>query len=359
MNKILDEIVELTKVLIRFKTFSHDHEQLDKCTRYMEQYLEKTGIEYTRKDVNNVPSILVTPGKAQFPVLLMSHIDVVDGPDSLFEPRLEDGRLYGRGSIDDKYAVALSLVLLKNRLADEIAAGRGQGELNFGVLITGDEEVGGMDGAARMLEEISPEFSIALDGGSPDMIVTKEKGILRLLLESHGKTGHASRPWMGVNAIDRLFRDYTVIMGHFKSETKDRWHMTASPTVVDGGGTTNQVPDYCRMLFDVRYTETDDVDELVADIGEKIQGNLTVAMKEPVFVTGPTPYLEHLQSVDSQIKTGFEHGASDARHLMRFGRTGVVWGAQGDLSQHSLDEHVDIRSIGLLYERLARFLQKV
>ena len=46
----------------------------------------------------------------------MSHIDVVDGADELFEPKVQDGKLYGRGSLDDKYAVALSLLLFRNHL---------------------------------------------------------------------------------------------------------------------------------------------------------------------------------------------------------------------------------------------------
>ena len=359
MKEILNEIVSLTRDLIRFKTLGHDHAQLDACTRFIESYLQDAGVVYTRHDVRKVPSVVVVPDTVSFPVLLMSHIDVVPAPDALFEPRMEEARLYGRGSVDDKYAVALSLVLLKHRLAAVRKTGGGQGDLNFGILITGDEESGGYNGAAKLLKDIHPDFSIALDGGSPNEIITREKGILRIELESHGKTCHASRPWMGSNAIENLFKDYAVIAAYFQKKDEANWHRTLNPAVVEGGQAVNQVPDYCRMVFDIRYTEKDDVDALVSDMKSRVRGTLTVQAKEPVFATKSSPYLETLLALDDAVATGFEHGASDARHLMTYGLTGVVWGAQGNLSHHSSDEHVEIDSIQLLYQRLDRFLQAI
>ena len=75
----------------------------------------------------------------------MSHIDVVDGPDDLFNPRAKDDALYGRGSIDDKYAAALSLVFVKNYLQQLQKEGKDQKDLPFGIIITADEEIGGAD----------------------------------------------------------------------------------------------------------------------------------------------------------------------------------------------------------------------
>ncbi len=359
MNAVIKEIVGLTLELMRFRTVRCKPEELDRCARYIEAYLKKAQINYIRRDLNGKPSILVTPGEQPFPVLLLSHIDVVDGPDQLFVPRVEEGKIFGRGSIDDKYAVALSLVLLKNLMAGEKAAGRGQSALNMGILITGDEESGGHDGAKKHLQSISPQFSIILDGGSPDVVITKEKGILQFQLESVGTTAHASRPWLGENAIDGLIRDYHAIQDCFGSRFSDTWQRTINSSIVSGGREVNQVPDSARMVFDIRYTEKDDPDALLSLMRSKIKGTLTVLEKEPVFITHSTPFLDKLLLLDKAMKPGFEHGASDARHLAEYGMTGVVWGAQGNLSQHSENEHVEIRSLEILYDRLARFLRVV
>ena len=178
----MEEIITLTQDLIRFKTTHSQPDEIQRCASFIEAYLKKCGADYQRLDHNNIPSLIVMPQNNIAPILLMSHIDVVDGSDDLFNPCLKDNALYGRGSIDDKYAAALSLVLVKNHLKQLRKNGKTQNDLPFGVLITADEEIGGANGARKALEKIKAEFCIALDGGSLKKIVIKEKGIIKLKL---------------------------------------------------------------------------------------------------------------------------------------------------------------------------------
>ena len=166
-KKSMQEIIDLTKELIRFKTMHSKPEELNRCASYIENYLKTNDIIYRRLDYNQIPSIVVMPPNDYAPVLLMSHIDVVDAPAELFNPVEKDGKLYGRGSIDAKYAAALSLVLLKKQLKRLRSNGKGQKDLPFGVLITGDEEIGGANGAKKVLGEVNADFCVALDGGAP------------------------------------------------------------------------------------------------------------------------------------------------------------------------------------------------
>lgn len=355
----MEEIVALTKDLIRFKSTRSCPEEIERCSWYIQDYLGTHDIAYERVDNGGTPSILVLPSSDFAPVLLMSHMDVVEAAAGQFEPFEKDGRLYGRGSIDDKYAVALSLVLLKNHIHKCRREGRGQADLPFGILITGDEEVGGYHGAKAILARIRTDFCIALDGGSLDKIVVKEKGILKLKLVARGKTAHAARPWLGENAIENLISDYQKIKSFFEPPAPpipDHWHRTLNFSIVRAGQSHNQVPDTAEARFDVRYTEKDDVDTLVADIQASISGELIVENVEPVFASHPSPYLDRLAEVAEGAVLGMEHGASDARHLLTYGMNGVVWGADGELSQHSPEEHVVIDSIGRLYRMLDRFV---
>ncbi len=171
----MKEIIELTQDLIRFKSMHTHPEEIHGCIAFIEDYLNQCGAPYRRLDHANVPSILVMPENYFAPVVLMSHIDVVDGPEALFEPRIKDKALYGRGSIDDKYAAALSLVMVKNYRQRLEKEGQDPNDLPFGVLITADEEIGGANGARQALKEIKADFCIALDGGSLTKIVIKEK----------------------------------------------------------------------------------------------------------------------------------------------------------------------------------------
>jgi succinyl-diaminopimelate desuccinylase len=352
----MNELIDLTKSLIRYPSVNSRPDQIHACADFIEDYLKSSGIAYQRFNFNNTPSILILPENRFAPVVLMSHFDVVDGPDNLFSPWEENGCLYGRGSIDDKYAVALSLVLLKNHLDRLNSSGKNQNALNFGVLLTGDEEIGGANGAQKILHEFKTDFCIALDGGNFQKIVIKEKGILRLKLIARGKTAHSARPWLGENAIERLIADYQRFKTFFAGSAPDHWHRTLNFSMIKAGNVINQVPDYAEALFDIRYTEADDIDSLVKAVRVAIDGEIQVVSTAPVFLGGKSPYLDRLLSFSPLTRLGCEHGASDARHLADHGIPGIVWGADGDASQHAENEHIHIDSFISLYKILDQFL---
>jgi len=354
----MKEIITLTKDLIRFKTMHSKPEEINRCIVFIEDFLKNCDLNYKRLDHDNVPSILVLPQGKFVPILLMAHIDVVDAPDELFMPLEKKKKLYGRGSLDDKYAVALSLVLLKEHMKLLRSINQGQEDLPFGILITGDEEIGGFNGAKKALEQVKTNFCIALDGGGIQKIAVKEKGILTLKLISRGKTAHGARPWLGDNAIEKLISDYMTLKTFFRQSTPEHWHRTLNFSVIQAGKSHNQVPDYAEAIFDIRYTENDNMDELIEKIQREIQGDLVVELKEPLFHGGESPYLDLLLDISKSTRVGFEHGASDARFLSQHGVKGIVWGADGDQSQHSEKEHVNIESIYALYHILDEFMKR-
>ena len=354
----MQDLVDLTKDLIRFKSMLSRPDEINRCVDFIERFLNDAGATCKRIECDGVLSIAALPDRDFAPVLLMSHIDVVDAPEELFDPVERDGKLYGRGSFDDKYAAALSMILFREHLIQAKKEGRGQGDLPFGILITGDEEAGGFKGAKEALKRIRTDFCIALDGGNVRKIVTKEKGVLRLKLISRGKAAHGSRPWLGENAIEKLFEDYQIVKNFFRDEDPEHWHKTINFGLVSAGKSVNQVPDFAEAVFDIRYTEKDDVDALVNQIRQKIKGELLMELKEPLFLGGESPYLDLLLDISKDTKLGFEHGASDARFLREHGTPGIVWGPDGDLSAHAYDEHVNLDSLYELYGILDMFFRR-
>ena len=355
----MKDLLELTKELIRFKSMLSRPDEISRCVDFIEGFLKDIGAGCKRIECDGVPSIAALPGPDFAPVLLMSHIDVVDAPDELFEPVEKGGKLYGRGSFDDKYATALSMILFREHLFKARKEGRTQENLPLGILITGDEEAGGFKGAKEALKTIRTDFCIALDGGNVRKIVTKEKGVLRLKLISRGKAAHGSRPWLGENAIEKLFEDYQSIKAFFSDQTPEHWHKTINFGIIHAGKSANQVPDLAEAVLDVRYTEKDDVDALVRQMRDRIKGELLVEMKEPLFLGGESTYLNLLLDIAKDTTLGFEHGASDARFLREHGMPGIVWGADGDLSAHAYDEHLNLDSFYELYRILDVFVGRI
>jgi succinyl-diaminopimelate desuccinylase len=311
------EIIDLIKDLVQFKTMHSRSDEIHRCAAFIEHYLNTLDVTYRRVNFHSSPAIMVLPQHGIAPLLLMSHIDVVDAPDKLFRPVIQDGKLYGRGCFDDKYAVALSLVLLKNNLHQIRKQGRGQRELPFGILITSDEEIGGFNGAKKTLVDIQTDFCIVLDGGSIEKIVVKEKGVIRLKLMCRVKVNFDNKPWHGKNALEKLM-----------------------------------------ACLEIRYMETDDLEKMFNDMQKELHSDIVIEDVEPLFSGGESEHLKLLLDISKKTRIGFEDGANDSRFLSQFGIKGIVWGADGNRSQHTLNEHVDIESVYELYALLDAFIKR-
>jgi len=355
------QIADLTTELIKIPTTHSRPEEIKRCADFIEDWLSRRDIEYSRYDNNGIPAITVLPRPQATEILLMAHFDVVDAQDeSQFNPHIEDGRLYGRGAVDDKYAVALALLLFHNRLERIRQAGGDQSDMCFGLLVNGDEEIGGANGAKAVLKDIELYFCLALDGGSPEKIITKEKGVLQVRLTARGKGAHAARPWLGQNAFDSLVADYQALQQQFADRTSDHWHKTmVLSNCRVGDGSINIVPSEATATLDIRYTEHDDPDAILAAIETAAASEVMLLGKEPLFIGGASTYLDTLVACVPGVSVGFEHGASDARFLTARGIPGVVWGALGEMSQHAANEHVVIASLGAVYDSLDKFITAI
>src|ERR1700674_566105 len=146
------------------------------------------------------------PGYRKLMVLL--DTDVVPSGDTSawkfapFEPFEKDGKLYGRGVLDDKGPLASSFAsLMILRKHEELV----DGEFIFGAV--GDEEVGIGVGIEYLLEEKLLDCTDAIIpdiAGDMREINVAEKGRVLLKVKALGKQAHAMNPAKGVNAIHAM-----------------------------------------------------------------------------------------------------------------------------------------------------------
>lgn len=342
------EIIALTTELIRIPSMHARPDEILRCADFIANWCAAQRITARTIEHDGIPSILILPA-GPVRLLLMTHMDVVDAPEYLFQPRIEEDRLYGRGAYDDKYAVALSLVLFRDRLRALENMGLTQDDMAVGLLITGDEETGGENGAAQALRQIRAQYALALDGGGPGRIVTREKGIIDITLTATGKSAHGARPWLGSNAIDLLLADYERIRELFVDRGGDHWHRTVNFGKIRAGQSINQVPQTAQGWFNIRFTEDDDPSAIVAEIRSKVGSQVEVLALTPIFASSPSPLTERLLQIVPGSVTTREHGASDARYLMDHGIPGAIWGAEGFGTQHGPEECVSISSVADVY----------
>lgn len=349
---ILHEILDMTSELIRIPSTHSRPAEITRCAQHIMQWCQTYGLHATCVTHEGIPSLLILPD-TQARLVLMSHLDVVDAPDELFLPRLEGDHLWGRGAVDDKYAIALSLVLFRERVHALRQNGQSQADMALGVLITGDEEIGGNNGAAKTLPLVQADYVLALDGGSPEKLVVQEKGVLNLCLTATGRTAHGARPWLGQNAIDILFNDYAKLRQLFPdSEDTEHWHRTINFGKIQAGKALNQVPGTAQGWFNIRFTEQDDPQELLQAISASVSSQVELVSSLPLFHALPSPITQRLLDYSPGTNTGREHGASDAQFLMALHMPGAIWGAQGYGSAHSPQERVSVSSIEHIYTSL-------
>jgi len=206
---------------VRFKTISHqqaeaiDYSQFAALNAYLRQQFPLVFSKLEVKEINGYSLLIRWPGsRADLkPVLFTAHTDVVpiepgtegDWAHPPFDGVIADGRVYGRGTLDDKVGVMSLLEAAEALLADGFTP-----ERSIVFAFGHDEEISGKGGAGKMAEVMAQRgwhFLWQVDEGGmvvydnpmlPDqalaIVNVAEKGYLTLTLVATGEGGHSSRP---------------------------------------------------------------------------------------------------------------------------------------------------------------------
>lgn len=165
---------------------------------------------------------------AERPLVLMAHWDVVpvvtdDWADDPFSGKISDGKVHGRGTLDDKGSLVVICEAVETLLQQGFSP-KQDVYLSFG----SDEEVAGVAAPAAVEElrqsGVTPwlvidEGGAVVEGVFPGLskpaalIGVAEKGLLDLELTTSDAGGHAAMPRQG-GAVARLARAITRIDSH-------------------------------------------------------------------------------------------------------------------------------------------------
>ena len=230
-DRMEEDALRLLDLLCRQPSVSAEERALDETAELVEELLAGTGFETQqfRADEGAAAVFGEQPGRADFTLLLYNHYDVqpVDPLDLWdsppFEPTQRDGKLFARGTCDNKGELAVRLAAIR-ALRDE------EGELPIRIrwIVEGEEEVGStnFDEIVRRNAELLRAdgalwegSSARLPDGRPD-IALGFKGALgiRLDLKTLATDAHSSleavapsAPWRLVQALASIRdRDGTV-----------------------------------------------------------------------------------------------------------------------------------------------------
>jgi acetylornithine deacetylase/succinyl-diaminopimelate desuccinylase-like protein len=367
-----EAVVELLRALLRFDTTNPPGEEAD-CVAFLADTLRGSGVE---------PEVLSpAPGRANLvarlpggdggaaPLLLNGHVDVVAAEAGRwrhppFAGEVHDGAIWGRGAVDMKQMVAMSVatVGLLARLGLPLRR-------DLKLAAVADEEAGCAFGSAWLVDrhpdKVRAGHALGEVGGATFYlggrpfypVQVAEKGIAWLRVVATGATGHGSIPHDD-NAVVRLsaflalvgrrklpvhaspeVRRFLEGLAAFQGRTgraamplllHPRWsnlvlrlgvrdpgmarlisallRNTVSPTVVHAGGKVNVMPGRAEAELDGRIAVGSSEAELLAELralaGPDIELELAAPSRPPTATPPGDPLFDLLAEVVAEHHPG-------------------------------------------------------
>jgi acetylornithine deacetylase len=339
----------------------------ERMAHFVRDWLVGEGIEAVLDEVEpgrpNVVARLPGPPGARR-VVWEGHLDTVqvDGMADPFTPVVRDGRLHGRGAVDDKASLAMFMLAL--RVVRDL---RRDCDITFVAAI--DEEVS-FTGVTHHIAR-GERYDMGVAGEPTSLrIVTACKGTIRFFIDVHGRNAHSSRPQEGVDAI-AIAADLHAHLRAYMAGTPQHHPMlgprTLTCTMISGGEGPNSVPAFARLTFDFRtlpeQTGAEAWDEIAAVVAAfPAPPGARIAMQPPFIdsismeVPADAEIVGRLQAaLAAEGLDGTPEGApfgSDATKFTRDGTPCVVFGPGGIAQAHAPDEYVDLAEVA----RAARIL---
>lgn len=361
MSESKAQLEELLRKLVAFPTVSTDEQPLHEALDFIAGFVVQRGMHVERFESGGFESLVATviPGRKTPKVMLAAHLDVVPAPDEAFVMRKADGKLYGRGVLDMKFAIASYLQFIdeaQNHLED----------YDFALMITTDEEIGGLHGVGQLVKEgYLPDVCILPDGGDNWQMQVHAKGFSRLKLISYGVSAHGSRPWLGKSAFAPLLKAMNETEALFPENSASS--NTYNLGQMSGGHAGNQVADYAEAVLDFRFINDQEKQRIVEAtrvICDKHGVEMTVLLdgaSSAFSLENPyiAPFVTLITEVTGVTVQGVSTlGSSDARFFSSLGIPCISTYPTGG-SHHGPDEWLDETALHQFKEILGRYMNKV
>ena len=363
------EVIGLLKKLVSFPTVNPPGDTRD-AAAYCADLLSAHGFRTRLVGRDDLRSNLIAEyGEKAGPTLVMcAHLDIVPPGDlsgwtnDPFEATVRDGRIYGRGTNDDKGSVAAQMMAA-------IALVRSGVPIEGRVILAevADEETGGQFGVVTAIEDggLNPDY-VLIGEPTAGRVAIGEKGSLACHVITRGKTAHGALPWEGVNAIEAMAEVIVALRRELWPKLSQRTHPLFMPSggtvnLIEGGVKANVVPDVCKIYIDRRALPGDDYEaaiQEVREIAERAIAGIPGASVEVLPRTPVSPAVladpdsdqvrafvaanEYLD-LDPEL-TAFSMG-TDGRFFSRRGHDTIIYGPGDPRVAHIQDEYVGVEEV--------------
>lgn len=364
MSPVLQTLADLVRINSINSAYEGGPGEKD-VAAYVRAFFEKRGIEVWEQEVfpgrNNV--IARVPGRDPSRRLVYeAHMDTVSIKGMTidpFDPVVRDGKLYGRGSVDDKAGLAAMM----HAVADIHASGETPPcELWLAAVV--DEEYS-FRGVVKLCEDLQAAAAVVAEPTEFKCVIAS-KGVLRWRIRTRGKAAHSAKPHLGVNAITAM-APVVLALNEDHQRLQSAPHPLLGPAtcnvgVIKGGVQVNFVPDEAVIEIDRRLLPGEEVETVLAHYQALLNGlmiehpGLVAEMETPPmlqdwpFQTGAaTPLVNLSRDIlrgmgRDDTPCGVPFG-SDASKFARLGIPTLLFGPGSIDQAHAAVEYVECADV--------------
>jgi len=343
---------------------------------YVLSYLKNIGVKYIHYPIlNERPNIIgIIEGKNNGKnIVLEAHMDTVKVDNMVidpFLPKIEEGKIFGRGACDDKGSLVSMLLAIKLLKQKGISL---DGNVYLAAVI--DEEHK-QRGVSNLLNQ-GFRFDAGIVGEPTNLdIIIAHQGCLRWRIITKGISAHSSEPEKGENAIYFMSEVINALQKRLIPLCKEKSHpLVGSPAlsvnIIQGGTQLNTIPNRCFIEIDRRVIPGENSQDILEEVDKfldklKKENPLLDLEREDPFITSPSMQINRDEEiVQTLFKCIRDNGAIEPKiRGVKFGTDAAIFVAQGiptvvfgpgNIAQaHSEDEWVEIKQVAQAAEIIAQ-----
>ncbi len=269
-NTLEDKVIEFTQELIKIKSFTHEEE---KIVKFISEKMESLG--YDEIILDDFGNVIGRIGNGETAILFDCHCDTVginDTDEWITDPlggNIIDGKIYGRGAVDMKGAIAATVYA--GYALKQLSLSQGKTiYVSCSIL---EEDVEG-EALLYLCEknDISPDYVVICEPSSLKLALG-HRGRAMLTITTEGVSSHGSSPELGVNAI---YKTKDIIGRIEELQTKllaDNTSGSVTLSRIESEAVSlNAVPDKCKLYLDRRLELGETESSVAKEMDALIEG---------------------------------------------------------------------------------------
>lgn len=268
---IKDDLVRFTQEIVSIQSYTCEENQV---IEHIKNKMISLGYDDVIQD--GLGNLIGVIGNGPVKVLFDSHVDTVEVNDhdewkvGPFSGEIVDGRLYGRGSVDMKSAVAAT-VYAGHAIK---SLGLHEGKTIYVSTSVMEEDYDG-EPLTYLCErnKLTPDYAVICEPSSLKLALG-HKGRALIQVDIEGVSAHGSAPEEGVNAIYKM----NSIIGRIEAKGKafmdsDEVCGSLALTKIESEAVSiNAIPPKCSIYLDRRLEIGEDYDYITGEMKDLLDG---------------------------------------------------------------------------------------